>query len=321
MTKKPDVSAAYLASLGTGSRRTVAQSLGVLAKMIGGEEAQASSIRWHALTRKDTVALRVRLRGEFAPATANKILSVLRGVLRAARDAGLMTERDFQAAASLDGFKMAPSAEPVVAVTDEVIGRLRGACGADAGGLRDRAMLELFLCTGMRRAEATHLDIGDYGPKTRVLVVRGERPEYHREIALGPIAGGALDAWLRVRARTPGPLLLPVDRGGIICFRRLTEQAIYDIFARLGREAECPGVTLRDLRRAFVVSLARMGRSLDEVRAMAGHASWITPKIYESHRAGECGEGCTLDSIGSVSAAKVGTDGDRPKRKRARSLS
>ena len=321
MTKKPDVSAAYLASLGAGSRRTVAQSLGVLARMIGGEEAQASSIRWHALTRKDTVSLRVRLRGEFAPATANKILSVLRGVLRAARDQGLMTERDFQAAASLDGFKMAMGAEPTVAVTDDVVGRLRGACGADAGGLRDRALLELFLCTGMRRAEAAHLDIADYGTKTRVLVVRGERPEYHREVVLGPIAGGALDAWLQVRARTPGPLLLPVDRGGIIRFRRLTEQAIYDIFARLGRVAGCPGVTLRDLRRAFVVSLARMGRSLDEVRAMAGHASWITPKIYESHRAGECGEGFTLDSIGGVGAAEVGTNGEKAKAKRARSLS
>lgn len=321
MTKKLDVSAVYLASLGAGSRRTVAQSLGVLASMIGGEEAQASSVRWHALTRKDTVAIRVRLRGEFAPATANKILSVLRGVLRAARDQGLMTEQDFQAAARLDGFKVAPGAEPVVAVTDDVVGRLRGACGADAAGLRDRALLELFLCTGMRRAEAAHLDIGDYVTKTRVLVVRGERPEYHRDVVLGPIAASALDAWLHVRARTPGPLLLPVDRGGIIRFRRLTEQAIYDIFARLGCAAGCPGVTLRDLRRAFVVSLARTGRSLDEVRAMAGHASWITPKIYESHRAGECGEGFTLDGIGEFGAAEVGTNGDRAKQKRARSLS
>jgi site-specific recombinase XerD len=321
MAKKPDVSAAYLASLGAGSRRTVAQSLGVLARMIGGEEAEASSIRWHALKRKDTVALRVRLRGEFAPTTANKILSVLRGVLRAARDSGLMREQDFQAAASLDGFKTAPGAEPVVVVTNDVVGRLRGACGADAGGLRDRAMLELFLCTGMRRAEAAHLDIGDYTTKTRVLIVRGERPEYHRDVVLGPIAGEALDAWLRVRTSAPGPLLLPVDRGGIIRFRRLTEQAIYDIFTRLGRAAGCPGITLRDLRRAFVVSLARTGRSLDEVRAMAGHASWITPKIYESHRAGECGEGFTLDNIGGVAASQVETDGDGAKRKRARSLS
>lgn len=284
MAKKPDVSTAYLASLGAGSRRTVAQSLGVLAKMIGGEEAEASSIRWHALKRKDTVALRARLRGEFAPATANKILSVLRGVLRRARDEGLMREQDFQAAASLDGFKSAAGAEPVVVVTDEVVGRLRDACGADAGGLRDRALLELFLCTGMRRAEAAHLDVHDYDATSGALTIRGERPEYSRRAGLGREGRRAIAAWLGLRAEKKGPLLMPVDRGGVMRYRRLTEQGVYEIFGRIAARAGVPGVTLRGVRRGYVVGLVRSGCSLEETRERTGHASWLTAAAYEAMR-------------------------------------
>ncbi len=43
---------------------------------------------------------------------------------------------------------------------------------AEPFGLRDRAILELFYATGIRRTEMANLDQGDYDSTTRTLIVR-----------------------------------------------------------------------------------------------------------------------------------------------------
>ena len=58
-------------------------------------------------------------------------------------------------------------------------------------------------------------------------------PEYDRAVALPPESRHALAEWLSIRTAEPGPLLLPVDSGGLIRFRRVTDQAVYDVFGRI----------------------------------------------------------------------------------------
>jgi integrase len=273
--------ATYLATVGQGSRRTVQQSLSVLASLLAGEGADPMKIRWERLRRPDTVELRSAIKERFAPATANKILSVLRGALRAARDLGLMNEGDFQTTASLEYVK-GPAPAGGIAVTMDLLSRLFDACAADAGaaGRRDAALLSIFLSSGLRRAEAAALDMGDYDAGSGRLHIRGERPEYDRLVTLPKPARRALADWVRIRTGTPGPLLLPVDRGGLIRFRRMTDQAVYDIFGRITQRAGAPEVTLRDLRRAYVISLIRAGKPIQEVQYLVGHASWFTTAAY-----------------------------------------
>jgi len=276
--------ARYLATLSKGSRRTVHESLARLASMLTGlEKVDPLKVRWEALRREDTVKLRAELMDQLAPTTANKVLSVLRGVLRACRDMGLMTEGEFQTAASLERVKLNPPAE-VVPVSEAVVAALFTACfeNRTAAGRRDAALLALFLSTGLRRAEASALDVADYDPRSGHLHIRGERPEYDRLAVLGKPARQAMNDWLEVRTREPGPLLLPVDRGGLICFRRLTDQAIYDIAGRVAQRAGVPTVTLRDIRRAYVISLIRTGKDLPEVQYLVGHASWLTTTSYQA---------------------------------------
>jgi len=79
-----------------------------------------------------------------------------------------------------------------------------------------------------------------------------------------------------------GPLLLPVDRGGIIRFRRLTDQAIYEILKRLAARAGVEHITARDLRRTLVVALIASGLDLQAVQKRVGHASWMTTAMYQS---------------------------------------
>ena len=248
---------------------------------LAGEGVDPMKFRWETLTRSQTVDMRAKLKERYAPATANKMLSVLRGVLRAARDLGLMNEGQYQTAASLELIK-APKADSAAPVDDDAVAKLLAACFAEPGasGRRDAAMLVIFLCSGLRRAEAAALDVADYDPETGRLHIRGERPEYDRVVTLPVPARRVMEQWLEVRTTEPGPLLTPVDRGGLLRFRRMTDQAVYDIFGRITARAGLSNVTLRDLRRSYVVSLIRAGKPVNEVQYLTGHASWVTTSAY-----------------------------------------
>jgi site-specific recombinase XerD len=274
--------AAYLTSIGAGSRRTMQQSLVSIAALLAGEGADPIKVRWECLRREETRRLREQLAASHAPATANKMLSALRGVLRAARRMDLMSEGQFQTAASLEMIKPAPT-RLHCRVNDASVAALFAACEKEAGaaGRRDAALLAIFLSSGLRRSEARELDVGDFAPRSGVLHIRGTGPEFDRLVTLTPPARRAVADWLEVRTHAPGPLLLPVDRGGIVRFRRLTDQAVYDIIGRVCERAGLAALNQRDLRRAYVLSLIRSGRTAIEVQELAGHASWLTTATYE----------------------------------------
>jgi len=76
--------AVYLASLGAGSRRTMRRALDLVAEVASGGRADAETLSWHGLRYQHTAAIRAALADRFAPATTNKALAALRGVLREA---------------------------------------------------------------------------------------------------------------------------------------------------------------------------------------------------------------------------------------------
>ena len=85
--------AVYLASLAQGSRRAMVGALGAMAGILqgkgpedlpSGREEQlgaALACQWGALRYQHTAALRARLAEAYSAATANRMLSALRGVL------------------------------------------------------------------------------------------------------------------------------------------------------------------------------------------------------------------------------------------------
>lgn len=77
------------------------------------------------------------------------------------------------------------------------IGRLMAqADTTDPFGLRDRAMLELFYATGIRRTEMTRLDLGDYDAAARTLLVRKGKNGKSRLLPVGERAAAWLDRFL-----------------------------------------------------------------------------------------------------------------------------
>jgi len=94
-------SAVCLAGLASGSRRTMRQALDTVAALLTGGRADAETLDWSALRYQHTAAVRAVIAERYAPATVNKILAAMRGVLRQAWRLGYMTAEDYRRAADL----------------------------------------------------------------------------------------------------------------------------------------------------------------------------------------------------------------------------
>jgi hypothetical protein len=92
----------YLARLGKGSRPTMADALERIARIASGGTLEAAAFPWHLLRYQHVTAVRTalmeciseRTQKPLGPATVNKALSALRGVLREAWRLGLMSAED-----------------------------------------------------------------------------------------------------------------------------------------------------------------------------------------------------------------------------------
>ena len=160
---------------------------------------------------------------------------------------------------------------------------LMDACTTDQSpaGSRDAAIVALLYSCGLRRAEFVALDLADYDVEEGTLIVRGKRNKER----LAHVVEGAKDAledWLVSRGPEPGPLFLPVRKGGHIKEGRLTTQAIYYILIeRAERGKISKELSPHDFRRTFVGDLLDAGADIVTVQKLAGHANVTTTARYD----------------------------------------
>jgi len=274
--------AVYIASLTSElSRATMRGALDTVARMVGGDQADALSFPWQAMRYEHTAAIRARLAERYAPASANKMLAALRGAMRAAWRLGLMTAEDYHRAADVTAVKgdRLPAGR---SITTGELAALMDVCAADltAAGARDAAILALMYTTGCRRAEVCAADLADYDPAAG-LVVRGKG----RKERLVHVVNGAADAmadWLAIRGDRPGALFLPVRKGGhVVRVARLSTTAINMLLQRRAKAAGVKAISCHDFRRSFIGDHLDAGTDLALVARMAGHASVTTTASYD----------------------------------------
>jgi hypothetical protein len=126
----------YLARLGPGSRRTMAQALGVIAGLF---DQTVETLDWSGFRYQHTQAVRARLLETRSPGGTNKILAALRGVLKEAWRLDQIDAEIYHRAADLPsvrGGAAAVRARVVHAGIAEAIPRLRE--GRAAGGTTGR---------------------------------------------------------------------------------------------------------------------------------------------------------------------------------------
>jgi integrase len=248
----------YLEQLGPGSRRTMTEALGKLARMASGRRCDARSFRWQDLRIEHTSILRGELAATLAPATVNKHLAALRGVLKQAWQLGLMSTEDYQRAIDLPSVQ-GPAPRKIRVVSPGELRALVATCERDTSpaGTRDSALLALLIGVGLRRAEVVALDLAHYDPETGVLSVRGTPSRSPRRLTARVEERQTVSRWLDRRGSAPGPLFNPINKGGRIEVRRLSEQAIYVACHKRAAEAGLPPVSPEDLRRAQAASRPR----------------------------------------------------------------
>jgi integrase len=273
--------AVYLASLAAGSRRTMRGALDTIADdLVPG--ADARSFPWQELRYQHTAAVRATLAARLSPATANKMLSALRGVLRTCRRLGLMSAEDATAAADLPPVRGStlPRGRGLSA------GELRAlfhACSQDPtpAGRRDAAIVAVAYGAGLRRSEVVGLTLEDVDLGSGALTVRAGKGRKDRVSYLAAGARAALLSYLPERGEEPGPLFWPVDRWGHLRPGSLSTQGVLRVCRRRAREANVASFSPHDLRRSAISDLLDAGADISTVAGLAGHSQVTTTARYD----------------------------------------
>lgn len=273
----------YLAQLGSeNSRRAVRNDLDTIAGLLSGGEADRSGIPWHLLRYEHAATIRQRLAERFAPSSANRMLSSLRGVLRVAWNLGLLAAEDYQRVAGVKAVKgtRLPTGRALAAGEIRTLFRI---CAEDArpAGIRDAALLAVLYGAGVRRAEVVKLDLADFVADSGEIRVRAGKGNKDRLTYVQGLGCTAVEVWVDVRGPEAGPLFVPIHRSGRIRIRQMREQSIYDILKRRADAAGVPPFSPHDLRRTFAGDLLDAGADISLVQQLLGHASVATTQRYD----------------------------------------
>jgi site-specific recombinase XerD len=172
------------------------------------------------------------------------------------------------------------SAQPRV-LSQVEYARLKTAAANDPRG---RAIVEVFLQTGIRLSEAARLRVEDVAlPEVDGLSSIGSvrvwgKGRKERTITLNSKACAALSAYLLTRSTADrrGPLF--ISKYGAA----LTPRSIQRIVAKLTASAGVSGASVHSLRHTFATHMVRKGTNLRVVQEALGHSSLQTTSRYVS---------------------------------------
>lgn len=274
--------AVYLARLAPGSRRAMRGALDAMAAIVTGGRLRADTLQWQDLRYQHAQAIRTALAAKYSPATTNRNLSALRGVLREAWRLGLMSSDDHSRAVDLQPVR----GETLPAGREVTAGELRAlfdACATSRQprGKRDAALLAVLYGCGLRRSEAVGLDVADFDAATAALRVRKAKGGKQRLVYLPAGGRAAVAAWLEARGLQPGAMFVAIGARATITGRRLTDQVVLETVRRLQRLSGVARFSPHDLRRSFVSHLLAAGADIATVQRMAGHAGIGTTARYD----------------------------------------
>jgi site-specific recombinase XerD len=160
-----------------------------------------------------------------------------------------------------------------VLARQQVDGAIAQIAGSSPIELRDRAILEVLVVTGIRNSELRSLTMDDVDFGDRTLLVRQGKGRKMRIVPLGR-AADALQRYIRDgRPKLEGPgaagaLFLSRER------RPLGRKTLESIVHRRVRVAP------HRLRHTCATSMIRDGAREQKVQALLGHASFETTQLY-----------------------------------------
>ena len=148
-------------------------------------------------------------------------------------------------------------------------------------GVRDRAMLHLAVCAGLRVSELTSLRIDDVAPQSASIHVLG-KGRRERALPLWKTTAAALRAWLAIRGPIASPELFvnargePFSRWGVAYVLRRHAKTANRKCSTLKGKRVSPHV----LRHTCAMIVLQATRDIRKVSLWLGHSNLTTTEVY-----------------------------------------
>jgi len=160
---------------------------------------------------------------------------------------------------------------------DTVLEQLKEA--SDFESIRNRAIVELFYTTGIRRIELVQLNIEAIDFSKSTLKVLGKRNK-ERYVPLLPSIIATLKTYITYRNDLPiiqDTSSLFLTKKGVKIYEMLVYRIINTYFSKVSSKIKCsPHV----LRHSFATHLLNEGADLNAVKELLGHSSLAATQVY-----------------------------------------
>ena len=156
-------------------------------------------------------------------------------------------------------------------LTDENLEKLRDTCS----NVRDLAILELLISTGMRVGELTRLNISDMNFQERSCIVLG-KGNSEREVYFSAKSKMYIKKYLETRTDNNEALFVSLIKP----YNRLGISGIEILIRNLGKEANINKVHPHKFRRTMATMAIDKGMPIDQVQKLLGHIKIDTTMEY-----------------------------------------
>jgi integrase/recombinase XerD len=147
-------------------------------------------------------------------------------------------------------------------------------------GIRNRAVLETFYSTGIRRAELMQLKLYDVDTKAGILVVRQGKGRKDRVVPIGERACRWLDKY---REDVRPMLVVGLDGGHLFVTdygEPYQKNRLSDMVKRHVRAAGFPHGSCHAFRHAMATHMLTAGCDIRHIQVILGHSALTTTQIY-----------------------------------------
>ena len=156
-------------------------------------------------------------------------------------------------------------------LTDENLEKLRDTCS----NVRDLAILELLISTGMRVGEITRLNISDMNFQERSCIVLG-KGNSEREVYFSAKSKMYIEKYLETRTDDNEALFVSLIKP----YNRLGISGIEITIRNLGRKSNINKVHLHKFRRTMATMAIDKGMPIEQVQKLLGHLKIDTTMEY-----------------------------------------
>jgi len=193
---------------------------------------------------------------------------------------------------------------PIPVLSDEQLAAVYGAMvGRSMPELRDRAILLLFLASGIRLAELVALSVADVDIRAGEAVIRRGKGGKFRTVTFGPDTKMALTRYVAARGKYLAARRRESEQAMFIArtCTRLTDYGVSEMLARRGKQAGVEGVRAHLFRHRWAHCALASGMGESNIIRLGGWSTGNELRRYGAaladERAREAGHANPLDTF------------------------